>query len=73
MAKHTRELWEVLLAALKANWQHTDDKGQIFYCNCPVNSRLFGQLMTDCSRDADERHCSACQQARAAIAEAEAE
>jgi hypothetical protein len=52
--------------ALRANWEHTDDAGRKFYCNCPA----YGTLTDDCRGDRDERHSTACNMARAALEKA---
>jgi hypothetical protein len=57
-----------LVEALRANWEHTDDAGRKFFCNCPA----FGALADDCRGDRDERHSTACNMAREALKKARA-
>ena len=52
-----------LVAALRMNWEHTDDSGRVFYCNCP----RFSVLSDDCRRDKDKDHATSCQAGRAAL------
>jgi hypothetical protein len=54
---------ELLYAAL-LNWEHTDDNGVKFYCNCPA----FKRLSDDCRQDVV--HTTACLEMQAAIAKA---
>ena len=55
-----------LLEALILNWEHTDDAGRTFYCNCP----RFKRLSDDSRDDPDKLHATGCREARAAIAKA---
>ncbi len=55
-----------LLYALRLNWEHTDDNGLVFYCNCP----RYDRLSHDCRKDPDHLHSTSCQVGRAALAKA---
>lgn len=49
--------------ALRLNWEHTDDAGKVFYCNCVRYASIF----EDSNQDDDEKHSTACAEARAVL------
>jgi len=53
-----------LEAVLRLSWEHTDDKGKLFLCNCPRMPKLFA----DASVDPHSWHSTACVEARVALA-----